>query len=222
MRKHITDNPNQVALDKALHHSRVQPWKTEKENPRNTMEKRSLRDENGGKSLIGSLISDEEYRPEMKNRSVKSLLGMFPDLSISKVNPDLLQEIEDIDHLWEVKDWERAFAQYARYYSLKCGWSGSTLHEKLLQIVNPEAKSGICSLVLKQRPEPQQKQEFWKLLQAWPEGTGYWMYPVPAAPGSKDRAAAAKAYESAQDLWADNPYGNLRKALLKFLLEESL
>ena len=219
MDKYLTSSHNQTALDKALIHSRVQPWKAEKENPRDMLEKRPLRAKNGDKSLIGSLISDAEYHPNMEKRPLESLLASFPELTIKNVDLGLLQEIENIDHLWDVKEWERAFRQCAGNYRLKCGWPTSTLHDKLSKVT--QQKSGICNLVLEQRPTPEQMAQLWELLKSWPEGTGYWKFPVPAEPGNKDPRAAKKAYVSGQNLWASNPYGDLRRALLTYLLEQT-
>ena len=98
------------------------------------------------------------------------------------------------------------------------------LHEAL-QKVKPEGP-GICAQVddhiyhLPYTVKDEVRLELYKLLGGWSEGTGSRAYPVPSPDPGLDRIDAYMVHRSSETLWV-GPYGESRKRLLKFLLEQT-
>ena len=98
------------------------------------------------------------------------------------------------------------------------------LHEALLKVI-PEGP-GICPQVddhiyhLHYTVKDEVRLELYKLLGGWPEGTGSRAYPVPSPTFGLDRIDAYMVHGNAGTLWV-GPYGESRKRLLAFLLEQT-
>jgi hypothetical protein len=77
----------------------------------------AYRGEGGLKCAVGCLIADDEYIPEIENKSWETVVNnYFPDLI--DVHADLIINLQKLHDFYEPNSWQRILKKMAEHYEL--------------------------------------------------------------------------------------------------------